>query len=431
MKFSSRLFLLCYYIVTFFLAPIGLIYLCHKKRRDPPYGRRVFELLGIHKLAFKRCIWFHTVSVGEAIAARPLIKAFVRRHPQLSVIVTTTTTTGAREVAKIEGVTHVFAPLDSPLAVFLFLRSFKPSHLFIMETELWPGMLNITKSFGTKICVFNARMPEKTCTKYEKRNGLTSDIIASRLDLVIAQTKDDAERFERIGVPKEKVLVSGSLKYDLHPNEHLFQEARLIKRSWYNTSMSIGAISTHDGEEEMVIEAFYNLRNLYPDLRLILVPRHKSGVEKAVTFLENISASYSLRTNTDRNLIGFDKEVFVGDTMGEIEFYLGLCDLVFMGGSLVDVGGHNPLEPAYFALPIITGPYYYNFAEQYETLIENSGAYVANDYQRLFNVCRLFIESKELLNEFGMRAMDTQLKGRGALEFTLDKLEGLLAKVND
>lgn len=428
MKLTSRIFLLCYFVITFLIAPLGLLYLCHKKRRDPPYGLRAFELLGFHKVAFKRCIWFHTVSVGEAIAARPLIKAFVRRHPQLSVVVTSTTTTGAREIAKLDGVTHAFAPLDSPLAVFLFLRSFKPSHLFIMETELWPSMLNIAKAFGTKICVFNARMPEKTCEKYEKRKRLTKDIIASRLDLVIAQTNDDGERFERIGVSKEKILVSGSLKYDLHPNEHLFQEARLIKRSWYDTQMTIGAISTHENEEEMVIEAFYNLKNLYPNIRLILVPRHKTGVEKADKFLANISASYGLRSKIDRNLIGFDKDVLVGDTMGEIEFYLGLCDLIFMGGSLVDVGGHNPLEPAYFALPIITGPYYYNFSEQFETLIENRGAYVANDHQRLFNVCRMFIDNKELLNETGMQAMDTQLKGRGALDFTLDKLENLLAK---
>lgn len=425
MRCKSRLFFLLYCLLTTLIAPLGLLFLLYKKRRDPPYGKRACELMGHYQLSFKHCIWFHTVSVGEAIAARPLIQAFVHRHPKLTVIVTTTTTTGAREISKIAGITHVFAPLDSPIAVYGFLKSFKPSHLFIMETELWPCMLNLARGCGTKVCVFNARMPESTCQKYLKHRTLVADIIASPLTQVICQTKDDADRFCRIGVPEQRVKVSGSLKYDLQPNEKLFAQARQIKKSLGDYRF-LGAISTHDQEEAMLIEDYYSLKAVYPNLRLILVPRHQSGVAHSEAFLNSVQGSYGLRTVLQRDLSDFTQDVLIGNTMGEIEFYLGLCDLVFMGGSFVEVGGHNPLEPAYFSLPIITGPHYFNFAEQYERLIERGGAYVANDSQRFFTVCEIFFENPEKLSETGMNAFEVQQEGRGAQQRTLDYLEETL-----
>lgn len=427
MSCKSRLFFIIYCVLTFFIAPLGLLFLVYKKRRDPPYGRRACELLGHYQIGFRRCIWFHTVSVGEAIAARPLIKAFIRRHPKLTVIVTTTTTTGAREIERIDGVTHVFAPLDSPLAVFLFLRNFKPSHLFIMETELWPCMLNFTKSFGTKICVFNARMPEKTCVKYEKHRRLTKDLIANPITSVICQSADDAARFLRIGIPKENLHVSGTLKYDLSPNEQLFRAARMLKNR-HPERIFIGAISTHEGEESLIIETFFTLKESYPNLRMVLVPRHQSGVMRAESFLEDIHGSYALKTMLDANLNDFKQDILIGNTMGEIEFYLGLCDLVVMGGSFIDIGGHNPLEPAYFSLPIITGPYYYNFQEQFDAMIEYGACYVANDHRRLLNVSQMLLDNRELMTNTGMRAFDIQQAGRGAINKTLDIMEETLRK---
>ena len=423
MKCKSRLFFLLYCLFTTIFAPLAVLFLCYKKRKDPPYGRRACELLGHYSFSFRRCIWFHTVSMGEAIAARPLIQAFVRRHPKLTVVVTTTTTTGAREINKIEGITHVFAPLDSPLAVYSFLQHFKPSHLFIMETELWPCVLNLSRYFGTKICVFNARMPEKTCYKYCKHPTLVKDIIASRLFMVLCQTRKDAERFVRIGVDKERVKITGSLKYDLRPDEALFRSSRRIRKQWPKERLILGAISTHENEEDMILEVFYSLREDYPNLQLVLVPRHQDGVTRAENFLQNVTGTYGLRTALQRDLSDFNQDVLIGNTMGEIEFYLGLCDLVFMGGSLVDVGGHNPLEPAYFSLPIITGPFYYNFQEQFDTLIERGGAYVANDSRRLYSVCEMFLKDQELLAKTGIIAFDVQQEGRGSTIATLNYLE--------
>lgn len=425
MSLTSRLFWWCYALITTIIAPLGLLFLIYKKRRDPPYGKRACELLGHYNIGFRSCIWFHTVSMGEAVAARPLIKAFLRRHPKITVVVTTTTTTGAREIMKIEGITHIFAPLDSPWVVKSFLKNFNPSTLFIMETELWPSLLNVTKDFGTKICVINARMPEKTCLKYEKHGRLTKDLIARNLDTVICQSDDDAKRFVRIGVDSEHIFVTGSLKYDLSPNESLFRKARQL-RIRHKECFVVGAISTHDGEETLIIETFYSLKETYPNLKMILVPRHQSGVIKAESFLNEIQGSYALKTHLDSNLENFTQDILLGNTMGEIELYLGLCDVVVMGGSFIDIGGHNPLEPAYFSLPIITGPYYYNFEDHFNNLIENGAAYVANDHRRLFSVIKMFIDDDELLLTTGMRAFDIQQSGRGATKNTLNYMEQCL-----
>ena len=142
MSLKSSLILCAYKTATALIAPFGAMFLAYKKRRDPPYGMRIFELLGFYNVSFRRSIWFHTVSVGEINAAAPLIKAFVKNHPKLNVVVTTTTTTGAAQVKKIPGVTHLFAPLDSPIALRGFTNAVKPSHVFIMETELWPNLLD-------------------------------------------------------------------------------------------------------------------------------------------------------------------------------------------------------------------------------------------------------------------------------------------------
>lgn len=415
-----------YAFVTLLIAPLGLLYLVYKKRRDPPYGLKALQLLGCYHKRYKNTVCFHTVSVGEIIAARPLIQKFIDDHPKEKVIITTTTTTGAAEAMKIEGARHFFAPLDSPLGVWMFLNALKPKAIFIMETELWPNLLRISHSKGVKVCVFNARMPEKTCVKYERFLPAIKYSISYNLDRVLCQSEADLERFVRIGVDRTKCFVTHSLKYDLRPNEQLFERAREAKKANHNLRLCLGAISTHDGEEEMILETFLTLRQKVKDLRLILVPRHQSSNALAIRFMNERNISYTLKTELNKDLSDFSTEIMLGNTIGEIEFYLGLCDLVFMGGSLIDVGGHNPLEPAYFSLPIITGPYYYNFQEQYDLLVAKKGAFLAQDHRRLYSVVLKLLYDENLVN-YGMNAMDVQQQGRGAVAATLEQLDRLLS----
>ena len=428
MSFKSSLILCAYKAATALIAPLGAMFLAYKKRRDPPYGRRIFELLGFYNVSFRRSIWFHTVSVGEVNAAAPLIKAFVKNHPKLNVVVTTTTTTGAEQVKKISGVTHLFAPLDSPIALRRFTNAIKPSHLFIMETELWPNLLDEAHKKNIKLIVFNARMPEKTCIKYEEHLTLIKDLISNKLDEVICQTEDDAKRFIRIGVPENKVSISGSLKYDLKPNEALFFDARTGIKPHFKDKFVLCAFSTHEGEEALLIDACIQIRSKHPNLRFIIVPRHPQDTAATIKCLKEKSLPYALRSSFNQNVAAWGDEILIGDTMGEMELYLGLSDATFAGGSFVDIGGHNPLEPAFFALPVITGPIYYNFKDLFETLFDCEGAILVHNKEDLISAVSSLMVNPDRLKRVGLNAMAVQQQGRGALDKTLKTIEANLTR---
>lgn len=407
-----------YWLISPLLAFIGLIYLCYQKRKDPPYGKRVCELLGHYHYSLDDSVVFHAVSVGEIIAARPLIQNFIEQHPEVNVIITTTTTTGANEAYKIKGAIHLFAPLDSACAVRSFFKSLRPTHLFIIETELWPNLLNIAKKYNCYVGIINARMPDRTYDAYLKHQGFYQEILFKNIDLVLAQTTEDKNKFISLGVNTDKCIRTGSLKYDLKANDELFRQSRLIRQR-LRLNNTLGAISLHDGEEELILESYFSVIDKIPDLKLILVPRHQSGVDLAINYLQERRISFSLKTKMNSNFSNFNTNILIGNTMGEIELYLGFCDLVFMGGSYVDIGGHNPLEPAYFSIPILTGPYFYNFKEQFDNLIETQGAFLAPDHKRLCTLLINMYSNKNQLLEYGMNALDVQEKGRGAVNRSL------------
>ena len=379
---------------------------------------------------FRGCVWFHTVSVGEVIAARPVISAFAKRHPWLNIVVTTTTTTGAAQACKIPGVTQLYAPLDSPAVLYRFFNAVKPRYLFIMETELWPNLLHKAALQRTQVTIFNARMPERTCRKYERHLSLVKPLIADKLHYVICQTDDDKARFARIGVPAERIFAVNSLKYDLSPDEDKFARGRALRANLPG-ECRLGALSLHEGEEEPLLRAYCALLPTFPSLRLIVVPRHLSLVPRLKDMCTKLHLPYACRSQLPTELTPLPAEqncILIGDSLGEMEWYLGLCDVVFMGGSLCDVGGHNPLEPAYFSLPSITGPYYYNFAEQFEALIDKGGSFLCPSAERLAPLITRLLQTPNALSQAGLRALEVQQAGRGALERTLTLLEQSLER---
>ena len=405
MKIKSALTLLTYRGLTTLVAPLGAMFIAYKKRRDAPYGKRIFELLGFYKETASNCIWFHGASVGEINALKPLVTEYVTTHLGCEVVVTTMTTTGAQAAESLKklGVKVVFSPLDSPLAVNGFLNSFNPKLLVIIDTELWPNMLSLTHKRGCKIAIVNARMQEKNCQSYLKHQTIVKDLIASNLDKVMCISHSDL---------------------DLKPRENLFNEARAIKTNLLGDKV-LGAISIHDGEEKTVIDAYLKAKEQVKDLKLVFVPRHMTTAQLARDYLESLKISY-VRKSTLKDLNTFKGDILIGDTLGEIETYFGLCDLVFMGGSFVDIGGHNPLEPGFFSLPIITGPDYHNFKEQFDKLIETGGAYQADDEELFARYIVKLITDKELLKKTGIKALDLQQQGRGAVQRAIAQMDLLL-----
>lgn len=237
-------------------------------------------------------------------------------------------------------------------------------------------------------------------------------------------TKADKERFIKIGVPKQNVMVTGNIKYDLKPRENMFNDAMVLKTQLLGDCV-FGAISTHDGEETTIIDGYVKAKETIKDLKLVLVPRHQTAGTLSCEYLDKLGISY-VRKSSLKSISDFTGDILIGDTIGEIETYFGLCDLVLMGGSFVNIGGHNPLEPAFFSLPILTGPDYHNFTEQFDKLIECGGAYLAEDSAKLSKYIVKLLSDKELLKKTGIKALDIQQQGRGALNKTLEQLDKLL-----
>lgn len=426
MKLSSRLALCIYKSATLLAAPLGAVFLAYKKRRDPPYGRRIFELLGYYRETEKSCIWFHGASVGEINALKPFIIEFRRNHPNDRIVITTMTTTGAKAASSLENVLVKFSPLDSPLAVSRFFKHFNPEALIIIDTELWPNMLDIAEKRKCPVMIINARMQEKNCQKYLKHKDLVHDLIGSRLSKVMCISYADKDRFEKIGVPAGNTVVTGNIKYDLKPRERMFEDSKKIKRKILSGNV-FGAISIHDGEEEAIVNAYLEARKTIPDLKMVFVPRHQTVTDNVCSYLKDKGVSFSLKSEL-KSITLFNADVMVGDTMGEIETYFGLCDLIFMGGSLVDIGGHNPLEPAYFSLPLLTGPIYRNFEEQFEKLLDTGGCFVAEDEHKLALYIIKLLSDRNLLQNTGVMALDVQQQGKGALNRTIEQLDLMLFK---
>ncbi|MGN0915369.1 MAG: 3-deoxy-D-manno-octulosonic acid transferase [Succinivibrio sp.] len=424
MHIRSHLTLALYKTLTCFAAPLGAMFLAYKKRHDPAYGRRFFNLLGLYGKKLNGSVWFHAASVGEVNALLPLIRKFQSAHKDTPIVLSTMTTTGAASAASLKGVHVVISPLDAPYAVCGFFRAFKPKILVIIDTELWPNILSKACKNNVPVLIVNARMQEKNTESYLKYPVIVKDLIASKLTSVMCMSHADKARFERIGCDSDKVKVTGNIKYDLTPKDELYLKAKQTKHS-EGLNNVFGAISIHDGEETTVVSSYLKAKKHISDLKMIIVPRHMNTVDNIKKVLEKHKLNYELRSE---QIKGFTKkyDVLIGDTLGEIEHYFGLCDLVLMGGSFDTTGGHNPLEPAYFSIPVLTGPNYHNFEEQFDLMIEKGGAFLCLDDEKTASYIVKLLNDKELLRLTGIRALDIQQQGRGALQRTLCEIDMLL-----
>ncbi|MDP5255396.1 MULTISPECIES: lipid IV(A) 3-deoxy-D-manno-octulosonic acid transferase [unclassified Vibrio] len=362
---------LVYSLLLALVAPFFLYGLYRPKENKPSFGKRWKEHFGaIEPLANKdKPIWIHAVSVGESIAATPLIKELKKQNPQQSILVTTTTSTGAEQIAKLgELVEHRYMPIDFTFAVKRFVNIIRPEKLLIIETELWPNTLYTVHKAGIPITVVNARLSEKSRRNYAKVQPLFN-LLHPCLTKVLCQTESDAKRFEQLGVEKAKLIITGSIKYDIQVSDQDKQQAKALKQQLGDHRPIWVAASTHKGEDEQVLAAHQQVLNTHPDALLILVPRHPERFNDVYELCEQLGFQTKRRTESTSAPCS-DVQVYLGDTMGEMLVMMGAADVCFMGGSLLGdkVGGHNVLEPAALGLPVITGPSYYNFQDIVEEL---------------------------------------------------------------
>ena len=371
-----------------------------------------------------RC-WIHAVSVGEVMAAIPLVHAVRRRWPELHPVVTTVTPTGARVVKdRLEpAVTHRYFPLDLPRAVGRALSAMRPSFFIGLETEIWPNFLRGLQRRGVPAMIANGRISDRSFRRYRLVRPFMRRVLAG-IAVFGMQTAEDARRIIALGAPPERVVVTGNLKSDAVPNEPGAEQLwrRLMGLTGGEAVWIAG--STHRGEEELLLGAFLGLKRRHPSLVLVLAPRHPERVPEVERVIRARGLASVRRTELpsarDANA------VIVLDTVGELAQLYQLSEVVFVGGSLVPLGGHNMLEPALRRKPMVFGPHTANFREGAELLVTAGGALIVRDGKELESVVDRLLSDRGLRATMGEAAFEAVAGRQGAVRETLELIERFL-----
>lgn len=418
---------LLYTLLLHLALPLIALRLALRARKAPAYVRRINERFSLGLPAMKPGgIWVHAVSVGESIAAAPMIRALQARYPELPVTVTCMTPTGSERIQALFGdsVQHCYLPYDLPWAAARFLNRAQPRLAVVMETELWPNHIHQCAKRGIPVALANARLSERSARGYARFAKFTAPMLAE-LSLIAVQTEAEAQRFLTLGARPKCVEVTGSIKFDLKIDAELPQRAAELRRQWQAEQRPVWiAASTHAGEDEIILAAHRQLLTTRPDALLILVPRHPERFHAVHDLC--LSQELTTRRRSTGQAVQPGDQVLLGDTMGELLFLYALADIAFVGGSLVANGGHNLLEPAALGKPALSGPHLFNFLE-IAAQLRDAGALseVENAEQLADRITTLLGEPGEMqrMSQAGLSVLKAN---QGALERLLESLQRLL-----
>lgn len=417
---SARLKRRLYTGLLYAALPLLLARLILRGLRNRGYWSRWGERFG--RVAVKPGgIWFHAVSVGEAQAAAPLIEALLPAN----ILVTTMTPTGSDQVRRLfpHGVDHCYVPYDYPGAVRRFLDRARPRRLVVLETEIWPNIIEACHERGIKVAFVNLRLSQRSYRRYARVRGLMAPALG-QVDLFAVQSEPDARRLIDLGAPPEAVHITGSIKFEAELPASLSEVAQVLRREWGAERPVLIAGSTHEDEEERVLDAFEVLLESHPDLLLVLVPRHPErfpAVARACRRRDLKLVQRSARPGAVERGV----QVYLGDTMGELTLMYAASDVAFVGGSLVRGGGHNILEPCALGLPVLFGPNMRNFLHISELALERGAGIQVVDARDLASQVARLLEDANLRFTTGEQGRQMVQENRGALKTTLGVLQAI------
>lgn len=416
-----------YSAIFYLLLPLVVLRLLWRALKAPEYAKRWAERFGfIPRMSTQPRIWLHAVSVGETLAAVPMIKQLLARYPEHQLLITTTTPTGSERVqalfsddARIE---HCYAPYDLPDCLYRFLNRVQPSLFIVMETELWPNTIAACHKRAILSVVANARLSAKSARGYEKFSALTKPMLKA-IDCVAVQNAVDGQRFLDLGLPVSQLSVTGSIKFDLDLSDALCAQATTLKQQWSGDGQRLIWLvaSTHPGEDEQILDAFSAVHQQCSDALLVLVPRHPERFDSVFELCQ--SRGFATQRRSQIASPSASSSVFLGDTMGELLLFFGASDIAFVGGSLVPVGGHNLIEPAAWSLPVLSGPNLHNFAEVEQLLTDASALLIARDSQELSQQVLALLDDRQRRLEMGRAAKQVAEANRGALARLLELID--------
>lgn len=419
-----------YSLLLYLLMPLVLLHLFWRGLAQREYWQRLPERFGfVPAPAEGVSVWVHAVSVGESLAALPLIKRLAAVYPPGSVLVTTTTPTGSARVREAMGdrVLHTYAPYDLPDAVRRFVGRMRPRRVIIMETELWPNLFQVLTARSVPLLIANARLSPRSFVRYRKFRRFAAATLAD-CSMIAAQSEDDARRFRELGAAPGRLRVVGNLKFDFEMPAERVARGRVLREALGRERPVWIAASTHEGEEEIALNAHRILLGRFPGAALILVPRHPERFNTVARIINRSGLDFLRRSAWDFSPLAsrVTPHVLLGDSMGELPMYLAAADVAFVGGSLVPVGGHNVLEPAALGVPVLFGPHLFNFESARTLLLERGAARALENGLQLAPAIGGLLADPAKRAQMGRAGQEAVAANRGALERLLAMIETVL-----
>jgi 3-deoxy-D-manno-octulosonic-acid transferase len=425
-----------YSLLMVLLAPAAFAVVLCRGLRDRSYWQSLGERFGWGRtVRDSPSIWLHAVSLGEVAAAAALVRALRDRYPDIPLVLSTATPTGRAQAQALFGdkIDIRFLPYDTRGSVARFLNRVRPRLAIIMETELWPNLLYECRRRGVPVVLASARLAPKSVSRYRRLGTLFSGAVATTT-LIAAQTSEDAERFLAIGAVRARTHIIGNVKFDMRLGDSIIEQGRELRRLLIGARPAWVAGSTHEGEEEQVLNAHEALCRTLPDALLLLVPRHPQRFEsvanllsrRGISFDRRSSAAAAAATAAARVAPRANARVLLVDSVGELTALYAAADVAFVGGSLVPVGGHNLLEPAALGVPVITGLYNANSGDIARLLLEMGGAVQVADAPALTEALRRFFADPDLRQRMGGAGREFVEQHRGSVARLLKLIEPLL-----
>ena len=406
--------------------PILVIFVaCSSKYRDRIPARLSLGLA--EKLSNKnrseRTIWLHALSVGEVTSAAPLVRALRNQYPTWKIVISTTTRSGKKVADMLLAPfadTIIDGPLDLLPTVTRFINCIRPDLFILVETDFWPNILHCLKTKGIPAILVNGRISKKSMSRYQQFGFFFLPMFQA-FSFLVMQTRQDKEKMEILGVAAEKLPILGNLKFATRLQDtKAFSDlqAKLLPKE----RILFIAGSTHPGEENILLDCYKRLQSNFPDLFLIIAPRDPARATEIVDLAMGQGLSTSLRSTA----VFTSADIFIVDSIGELNAFYALADLAFVGGSLVEKGGHNPVEPAAMAMPVIFGPHMEDFSEIADTLIVEGGAIRVNDKEELLQILTELLENFERRRQMGQAAKRCVLRQKDIIDNHLQLIEKVL-----
>ncbi len=417
-----------YSMLLYLLIPFVIARLVWRGLQNPAYLKRWRERFGFPRRipSEHRLICVHAVSVGEVQASRPLITRLLRDYADHGIVVTTTTPTGSDSVKQFFGddVKTIYLPYDLPFAVRRFIATLNPVVMIVLETELWPNLFHHCRARSIPVILANARLSDHSQRRYQYLASLTRTTLEA-VTLYLAQTEHDAKRLIALGAKQANVKVVGNLKFDQRPIDITDATTQALN-NYFSPRRNIWiAASTHGGEEAIVLAAFLQVLKHDPHCLLIIAPRHPHRSET----IRALCAKNGLAVicKSDERECGTAIQVFILDRIGELAHHYAIADVAFVGGSLIEHGGHNLLEPAGVGVPVLTGPHVFNFAAISRRLLDEHAAWQVNNADELAQQVIRLLTDDVLRREAGEKGRRMVRDNQGSIETTMRFIEPILS----